>query len=194
MHDLQSGMTAELFVHRGVIARLAHLGGRPYEIGGWLLGYWAQDRSAVFLTHVTPPASVGTPAGVRISGEGHRKRFDEAWEATGGSVTYLGDWHTHPGGPALPSARDRKAMRQLAERPSYGTPEPLMLIVATPRWPGGSQPFAVTFHLGGASGHLEQLEPGLVEALPSPSDAVPDWPWPGRRPGRRPSRQSTPRV
>lgn len=109
------------------------LRGRPWEIGGWLLGYRHDD--AVVVTHATAPRSRGTPAGVTVSGRGHRPAFDRLWDATGGRVTFLGDWHTHPGGPAVPSERDRAAAGQIADDPDFRTPSPLVAIVATPRLP-----------------------------------------------------------
>jgi integrative and conjugative element protein (TIGR02256 family) len=175
-------MTPSLFVHRGVLARFAHLPHRPYEVGGWLLGYWADDESSIFLTHATPPASRGTPLGVRISGRGHREKFDHAWGASGGLVTFLGDWHTHPGSPPLPSARDRAALRKLATDPSYGTPEPLMAILTTPRWPWHEHRSAVAFYLRTANEEVNPLAAVVTDELPTPAAAVPDWQWPPRRP------------
>lgn len=35
----------------------------------------------------------GSPFGAHISAAGHRERFDQAWQASGGVVTFLGDWH-----------------------------------------------------------------------------------------------------
>jgi hypothetical protein len=63
------------------------------------LGYWAGDRSAIVATHATPAARRGSPFGVWISGDGHRERFHEAWEASGGHVTFLGDWQHAPRWP-----------------------------------------------------------------------------------------------
>ena len=105
-----------LFVHSQAAEDLLRLPAAPWEIGGWLLGYSAGHGTQLVVSHPTPPGPIGTPFGVRISSRGHHRRFDAAWEAAGGEVTYLGDWHTHPGGPAAPSEQDAKAMRQLAER------------------------------------------------------------------------------
>jgi integrative and conjugative element protein (TIGR02256 family) len=160
------------------VGSLLRLPSRPWEVGGWLLGYWAEDRSSVVVTHATPPAVRGTAFGVTISGKGHRERFDQAWDRSGGLVTFLGDWHTHPGGPAIPSGQDTRAMRQLATDAHFGTPEPLMAIVSNPRWPRSPQIRQVRLYVRASDSGLRELDPVPLAALPEPACAVPKWAWP----------------
>jgi integrative and conjugative element protein (TIGR02256 family) len=167
-----------LLAYEGVLGRLLRLPSRPWGVGGWLLGYWSETRDAIVLTHATPPAGRGTPLGVTISGKGHHRRFDQAWQATGGAVTFLGDWHTHPGGPAIPSAKDQKAARQLAEDPDYGTPEPLVAIIANPRWPHSAQHRHARFYVGCKDGCLVEVESIPITRLSPETDMVPEWEWP----------------
>ncbi len=174
-------MSPALFVHGAVLARLERLAARPYEVGGWLLGYWAEDQSSVFLTHATPPLSCGTPCGVHINGRGHRELFDEAWEATRGHVTFLGDWHTHPGSPPLPSAQDKRALVKLATDPRFDTPEPVITIVSTQRYPWQGDEHLIAFYLGNRTGQPTPLQPVAVGDLPTEAAAVPQWRWPPRR-------------
>lgn len=169
-----------LWIHDRVLARLASLPARPWEVGGWLLGFWTADERSVFVTHATPPVGRGTPFGVRIAGRGHRDRFEEAWAASGGQVTFLGDWHTHPGCAATPSRRDLKALRQLAGDPDYGTPRPLAGIVQTPRWPLSSAiAHESRWHVSDGDDAALELMPRIAHALPDEALAVPDWrcPW-----------------
>jgi integrative and conjugative element protein (TIGR02256 family) len=166
----------ELLVHGEVLDRLARVPGRPWEVGGWLLGWWSDDGCELFVTHATPPASRGTPFGVTISGRGHRPLFDAAWDASGGTVTFLGDWHTHPGGPAALSERDRKAMRQLSSDPDFGTSQPLIAIVATSRWPWSRTEPTIRFYVG-TSDEPREFGPNRVDRLPPIAACVPDWRW-----------------
>jgi len=76
-----------------------------------------------------PSESTSAETGTELASD-----FDEAWDASGRHVTFLGDWHTHPGGPTVPSERDREAMEKLATQSAYRTPEPLIVIVQSP-WP-----------------------------------------------------------
>jgi integrative and conjugative element protein (TIGR02256 family) len=167
-----------LWVHEEVLGDLTHLPGRPWEVGGWLLGYWRADGNALVLTHATPPGRRGTPFGVTVDADRHRPMFDDAWDASEGQVTFLGDWHTHPGGPPFPSARDRRALEQLAKEPEYQTDTPLIAIVANPRWPWRETPRDPRFFL-----KLDDQDPVLVEprpfsALPPEATNVPRWTWP----------------
>jgi integrative and conjugative element protein (TIGR02256 family) len=167
-----------LFVLEDVLAHLLRLPARPWEVGGWLLGYWSEDSTAVVLTHATPPAVRGTPLGITISGRGHRRRFDDAWAASEGRVTFLGDWHSHPGGAAAPSRTDERAMSQLAEIGDYGTPEPIIAIVATGRVPCSSTKPAVHFYIRRRNGDVHRLDHREVDELPAGTRRVPVWPWP----------------
>jgi integrative and conjugative element protein (TIGR02256 family) len=170
-----------LFVHDTVLCRLAVLAARPWEVGGWLLGYWADDRRSLFVTHLTPPTG-GRPWQVTISGRGHRRYFDEAWEASSGAVTFLGDWHTHPGAAATPSRRDRQALTKLATEPDYGTPRPLAVIVKTARWPWRQVASVPRFYLGNAQGETVELAPRAADNLHDSAARVPVWPWPRAHP------------
>lgn len=170
----------ELFVASQVRSQLLGLPPRPWEVGGWLLGYWTQKDEVVVVTHATPPAARGTACGITISGEGHRPRFDEAWAKSNGNVTFLGDWHTHPGGPASPSVRDARALLQLANEPEYGTPRPLVAIVQLPRWRYSSTTPEVAFYVREPSNAIHQLDPETADELPFVVRDVPAWPWPRR--------------
>lgn len=167
-----------LWLHADVEHRFLAVPARPWEVGGWLLGYWKADGRTVFVTHATPPGPRGWPWGVRISGAGHRERFDAAWTASAGSVTFLGDWHSHPGGPATPSVRDRAAMEKLATDDNYGTPQPLAAIIATPRWPWSDTRREVQFILRGADNSISTLPYSVTGYLPAAAARVPTWPWP----------------
>lgn len=170
-----------LYVHAEVTRRVLALPAVPWEVGGWLLGYWTADEHSVVVTHATPPGPRGTPFGVRISAEGHRERFDQAWAASGGHVTFLGDWHTHPGGPVAASGKDREALDKLAAQSDYGAPQPLALIVQTPRWPWQSTPRGLGCFMRDRNGVVKPLAMTLTEELRGSAASVPTWCWPTRR-------------
>lgn len=167
-----------LWVADNVTRQLVGLPARPWEVGGWLLGYWSADRRDLVVTHATPPARRGTPFGVWISGDGHRERFDEAWAASEGRITYIGDWHTHPGGPALPSTRDARAMKQISADEDFRAPQPLIAITALPRWRLGRPEPHTRWHLGSRTEPLTALPPHALNELPEAAASVPVWPWP----------------
>lgn len=167
-----------LSVNRAVTDRLRQLPQAPWEVGGWLLGYWTEDLNHVVVTHATPPGRRGSPFGVRISGERHRGRFDEAWDASGGHVTFLGDWHTHPGGPTVPSSTDYRAVVKLASEADYGTPTPLIAIVQNPRFRWSSTQRRIGWFVLNDKGALQTLPSSHFATLPAEVAAVPTWVWP----------------
>lgn len=48
----------------------------------------------------------------------------EAFEASDGAVTHLGDWQSHPDGNATCSDRDRRTLRNIARERDSFCPEP----------------------------------------------------------------------
>lgn len=124
----------------------------PSETGGVLMGYWTQS----------PTGDVGGEGAVAaVIGPGpravHRKwafvpdhEYQEAeieriYEACGRRWTYLGDWHTHPDGPALLSNRDRTTLRRIATAEDARAPHPVMVLLAGGRpW----RPCAWAAHVG----------------------------------------------
>lgn len=180
-----------LYVHAPVIDRLLSLAPRRCEVGGWLLGWWDAAREAIVVATATPPGRRGTPWGITISGAGHRRRFDAAWDATAGAVTFLGDWHSHPGGPAEPSRRDRRAATAIAGDTDFRTSRPLMGIVSVPRRHGrslASPPREIRWYVGHCDGGVEELQAVRSEQMPAVVDRLPDWPWGQKRgvDGRQP--------
>jgi integrative and conjugative element protein (TIGR02256 family) len=171
------------YIHRPLLDRFAQLPPGRREIGGWLLGYWSGGIPTI--THATPPGPRGTPRGVTVAGAGHRPRFDETWAATDGHVTFVGDWHTHPGGRLRPSKQDAIALEQLARDENYGTPEPLAIIVATPRtrWSKTARQLAAFLRL--QSGELTPCELIAFDEIPAAAAFEPRWEWPSEHRRRR---------
>ncbi len=104
----------------------------PSESGGVLLGYRPPGhRRALQVTEVVGP-------GPRARHRRHRFEPDGAWQATeiaaayersGRTVTYLGDWHSHPRGSGRPSGLDRATARKIARSPKARAPRPLLIIL-----------------------------------------------------------------
>lgn len=119
----------------------------PNETGGLLFGYWVEQFREVVVTSVVGPGP---------GAEHHRSRFvpDDKYQEEelarlyqqhGRLQTYLGDWHTHPVGPAYLSKLDRRTLSKIASFQSARIPCPVMVvmsrgeddwILAAWRWPG----------------------------------------------------------
>ena len=90
-----------------------HLPGQP-EAGGILLGRHIVDSDDVIIDRVTVPQSGDRQTRTRFfrARRRHQDALDEAWRISGGTCTYLGEWHTHPETIPTPSWVDRANWRR----------------------------------------------------------------------------------
>lgn len=81
-------------------------------------------------------------------GQWQQRQFAAVYEQSGRTVTYLGDWHSHPQGFPRPSGQDRKTAADIAASEQARTPYPITLILGRGR--RRAQPIArVYIHLEG---------------------------------------------
>jgi integrative and conjugative element protein (TIGR02256 family) len=106
----------------------------PLETGGLLMGYHTADCLEVVITDIVGPGPDAVHASDAFTPDYpyHERMVAELYESSGGTTTYLGDWHTHPGGTPSPSKTDTAALRQIARSPEARAPEPIMGIAAGP--------------------------------------------------------------
>jgi integrative and conjugative element protein (TIGR02256 family) len=96
-----------------------------YEHGGLLLGY--RKVGAIEIKEVTFPKRWDTSSPVRFhrSAAGHQLKAFREWIASGGTVGWVGEWHSHPFGSSSPSSIDRNTWRMVANH----TGEPMAFII-----------------------------------------------------------------
>jgi integrative and conjugative element protein (TIGR02256 family) len=103
---------------------------RPLESGGLLVGYRVNEHEAVLSEIVGPgPAALHRPDGFRPDTRYQELELERRFKRSGGAMTYLGDWHTHPGQPGVPSRKDRRTLRRIARTKDAACPLPLMVIL-----------------------------------------------------------------
>lgn len=88
------------------------------EAGGVMLGRHILDSSDVVVDEVTVPMSGDQRSRTSFfrGRVNHQQAIDEAWRQSGGTCTYLGEWHTHPEAIPNPSWVDlREWQRKLHE-------------------------------------------------------------------------------
>ncbi len=103
----------------------------PFESGGVLLGWCEQDGDGVVVAGVLGPGPGATHKRTRFSPDTgwQRREIARVYEASGRTLGYLGDWHSHPGGTATPSRRDERTARRIARSRSARVPRPVILIL-----------------------------------------------------------------
>jgi len=109
---------------------------RPCETGGMLLGWRVGDQIAIVRAIAPGPRAKRERECFEADGPWQQEQLAAAYEESGRTVTYLGDWHSHPRGPARPSARDRQTAVLVAGCPEARAPEPLTVILGrrSRRW------------------------------------------------------------
>lgn len=102
----------------------------PLETGGLLLGDLKGLWGAPLVTDLIAAGPGAQRERHRFVPDGpwQRRRIAERYEASGRTLDYLGDWHSHPHGNG-PSRLDRKTARRIADEPMARCRQPMFLIV-----------------------------------------------------------------
>jgi integrative and conjugative element protein (TIGR02256 family) len=83
------------------------------ETGGILLGFEAWEDRRCWVTQIGDPGPKAERSATRFCRDlEHAERLAEAAYAIDGSQ-WIGDWHTHPGGPPRLSPTDLKSYREV---------------------------------------------------------------------------------
>jgi integrative and conjugative element protein (TIGR02256 family) len=109
----------------------------PLETGGVLLG-WRASTTEVVVTHLVGPGSGAVHHRVwfRPDAEWQQEQIDACYVQSGRTVTYLGDWHTHPNGSPVLSRKDLRTLRRISRHADARIARPVMAVFAggCPEW------------------------------------------------------------
>jgi integrative and conjugative element protein (TIGR02256 family) len=100
------------------------------ETGGLLLGLAHRKRQVIYVTDILPPSkdSKGTPYAFKRGVKDYPEIVDDVEAYTGGIIGYVGEWHTHPGGPAELSPTDHRAVGKIRKHlDSAGLPTHILV-------------------------------------------------------------------
>jgi integrative and conjugative element protein (TIGR02256 family) len=124
-----------VWIHTGLLAELHDLVREhaPLETGGMLLGWHNHGKVAIDATINGGPAALRSRTSFIPDGPWQQQQLAAVYEQSGRTVTYLGDWHSHPRGPARPSGQDRKTAAAIAASEQARAPYPITLIVGRNR-------------------------------------------------------------
>ena len=100
----------------------------PDETGGILTGVYPDGANGRVVRGADPPPdSIQSPTTFVRGTEAVEESLKESKERFG--VYYLGEWHTHPGGPPTLSPQDAREMQSIADDESYECPHPFLIII-----------------------------------------------------------------
>lgn len=105
----------------------------PSETGGILVGRIAAARKTIYVSRLVPapPDSRGTPYVFTRGTEQLPEALDQVRRRTGGLLTYVGEWHSHPMGGSDLSDTDKHAvvsLRSILDRVGL----PTLVTIVTP--------------------------------------------------------------
>jgi integrative and conjugative element protein (TIGR02256 family) len=107
---------------------------RFVETGGPLFGFGDDDALVIVAAGGPGPRARHRPMSFVPDRDAVERAIDHVWEAGERRFRYVGSWHTHPRGRAVPSGRDRLTARDMSRETRLALPRPLLLIQST--WPG----------------------------------------------------------
>jgi len=124
---------SKLWLPFAISEEMKHLanGSFPYETGGMLLGYLADNGEVVVQKLIGPgPAAKHWPDHFEPDSVYQQTLLEQYFLQTEGRTTYLGDWHTHPRGTTNLSSTDKHTLANIAASPSSQIAHPVMGVLA----------------------------------------------------------------
>jgi len=101
----------------------------PDEFGGLLIGHYADDQqTVVILNTVLPVQYKSTKWSFERGAEGLKEELMKYYAQTP-CLFYVGEWHTHPDNPAIPSVIDLQALQEITASPEVNIQHPVLLII-----------------------------------------------------------------
>lgn len=99
------------------------------ETGGIIIGYRTKGLDIV-ITHVTGPGpkAIHSIFNFDIDHEYAQHALDYIYTETGGELSFLGDWHTHPLMSTSLSGRDKMTIKDIASNENFICEKPLALV------------------------------------------------------------------
>ncbi len=102
----------------------------PTEFGGLLVGYYADDNKTVVISETVLPTEFKSSRVSFERGSKGLKKVLERLYKQNPSLIYVGEWHTHPDSPALPSGTDMYALREIVNHEGVFINNPILLIIS----------------------------------------------------------------
>lgn len=108
-----------------VMQSFVQSGATQAEAGGILIGSYRGSHIEVSSCTTPLPKDVRKRTLFDRVDAGHHNAAYEAWEKSGRTETYVGEWHTHPERNPSPSGLDRRTWRKITEKQS----DPVVFII-----------------------------------------------------------------
>jgi integrative and conjugative element protein (TIGR02256 family) len=133
-HEVRIDETAMETIREHVRASANGMTPGAGHTGGLLLGQFDSACRVAWVSQATglPPGSTASSLRIKLDPDEVRDFLDERGSRSGGMLTLVGSWHTHPGGSVAPSEEDRTTMRELVASPEWPSGPALLLVLGIP--------------------------------------------------------------
>ncbi len=115
----------------GIVDELVSLAKRHYpkEFGGVLVGRYVESNSLALIEgHVLPKKYASSRYSFERGKAGLRNSLAKHFKDKPSKI-YVGEWHTHPDGPAIPSSTDISALQTIVSHDEVFIENPILLII-----------------------------------------------------------------
>ncbi len=131
-HATMKSPTVPIWLPRRLHDEMRDLARRAYpnETGGALIGFDAGNGLVVTALIGPGPQALHEPHAFTPDYEYQDEDIERIYVRSGRCHTYLGDWHSHPGGISALSTKDKRALRVIASHRPARAPAPVMGILA----------------------------------------------------------------
>ncbi len=104
----------------------------PLETGGLLVGYQNKQQRLTVIADIIGPGQEAKHYRYSFIPDYDYQEYQlsEAYKQSGRTLTYLGDWHSHPLGNHVLSSHDSGTLQSIADFPMARMPFPFMAILA----------------------------------------------------------------
>jgi integrative and conjugative element protein (TIGR02256 family) len=102
----------------------------PNEFGGLLIGEYSEDKKNAFITRtILPKKFKSSRHKFERETEDLKEELIDYFHLTP-SLTYVGEWYSHPDGPSVPSETDLKALENIVRYEEVFIDNPILLIIS----------------------------------------------------------------
>lgn len=115
-----------------LISKMYSLGKKHYpkEYGGLLIGCYSENKKIAYCDNIILPKKYkSSKFGFERGNEGLKKALTKLYKQTP-SLIYIGEWHTHPDNPPIPSKTDLNAIYEIANDERVLITSPILLIIS----------------------------------------------------------------